>query len=153
MSATPAPPPFAFRPTRPAVGGDDTLEAGAPAPAAGRSPVAYRPVGARHRALGRLAALLAMLATAAAAVALVERANTTASRGPAPTPRAAAVRVHRPAYYTVRPGDTLSAVATRYRLRIAQLEVLNPGLDPHALSVGQRLRLHGHLRARARGGG
>ncbi|CAB4962028.1 unannotated protein [freshwater metagenome] len=43
--------------------------------------------------------------------------------------------------YTVRPGDNLSSVATRYGLDVQQLIELNPQVDPQALRTGQRIRL------------
>lgn len=43
--------------------------------------------------------------------------------------------------YTVRPGDTPSAIAERTGVPLEQLEALNPDIDPQQLSPGQRLRL------------
>ena len=47
----------------------------------------------------------------------------------------------RPAYYLVRPGDTLSAIALREHVSLTTLEALNPSVSPGALQTGQRLRL------------
>lgn len=44
-------------------------------------------------------------------------------------------------YYTVRAGDTLAAIAQRTHTPIADLERLNPTVQPTALFIGQRLRL------------
>ncbi|HET9105453.1 MAG TPA: LysM domain-containing protein [Solirubrobacteraceae bacterium] len=46
-----------------------------------------------------------------------------------------------PKYYTVRSGDTLSAISIRTHVSIFRLTQLNPGLSPNALQTGARLRL------------
>ena len=46
------------------------------------------------------------------------------------------VRVHK-----VEPGDTLSAIALHYRVRLADLRRWNPGVD--ILGIGQQIRLEG----------
>lgn len=43
--------------------------------------------------------------------------------------------------YTVKSGDTVSAIGKKYDLRIAEIEALNPGLDPAKIHVGQELVL------------
>jgi LysM repeat protein len=43
--------------------------------------------------------------------------------------------------YTVKSGDTASAIAAKYGLTLSQLRKLNPKLDPASLSPGQKLRL------------
>jgi LysM domain len=43
--------------------------------------------------------------------------------------------------YVVRPGDSFGSIAERTGVSIAQLEELNPEVDPQALVVGQRIRL------------
>jgi LysM repeat protein len=45
------------------------------------------------------------------------------------------------AYYVVKPGDTLSGIATRAGLSLTALEQLNPKISPNALQTGERLRL------------
>lgn len=48
----------------------------------------------------------------------------------------------KPRYYTVKSGDTLSAIASRTRVSLVQLEALNPKLKPpYSLQSGERLRL------------
>jgi LysM repeat protein len=47
---------------------------------------------------------------------------------------------HRRAY-TIKPGDTLGAIAIKTGVSVATLEELNPGLDPQGLVAGQRLKL------------
>jgi len=43
--------------------------------------------------------------------------------------------------YTVESGDTLESIATKTGTTVARLEQLNPGVDPTALHVGQRIRV------------
>jgi spore germination protein YaaH len=51
-------------------------------------------------------------------------------------------RVHRRRrFYTVRRGQTLSAISGRTGVPIERLQALNPQLDPQMLRPGQRLRL------------
>ncbi len=47
----------------------------------------------------------------------------------------------RPRVHVVRPGDTLSAIAARYGIRLGDLLALNPGVEPRRLRVGMRIRL------------
>jgi LysM repeat protein len=44
-------------------------------------------------------------------------------------------------YYTVASGDTLGTVAANYSTSVEELLRLNPGVDPRALHVGQRIRV------------
>jgi LysM repeat protein len=46
-----------------------------------------------------------------------------------------------PAFYIVRPGDSLSTISARTGVSLARLQSLNPGVASTALQVGQRLRL------------
>jgi LysM repeat protein len=41
----------------------------------------------------------------------------------------------------VRSGDTLGTIADRFGTTVDELLVLNPGIDPRALRVGQSLRV------------
>ena len=63
----------------------------------------------------------------------------------APTPVVARPRAHtRPTQvsaYSVRSGDTLGTIAERFGTTVDQLLVLNPGIDPRALRVGQSIRV------------
>jgi Tfp pilus assembly protein FimV len=43
--------------------------------------------------------------------------------------------------YSVRSGDTLATIAARFDATVGELLALNPGIDPRALRVGQRLRV------------
>ncbi|MDQ6606687.1 MAG: LysM peptidoglycan-binding domain-containing protein [Actinomycetota bacterium] len=44
-------------------------------------------------------------------------------------------------FYFVRPGDSLTQVATRTGVAVGSIEALNPNVDPNSLQPGQRLRL------------
>lgn len=44
-------------------------------------------------------------------------------------------------YYTVQSGDTFSSIAASLGTTSAALEQLNPGVDPSALHVGQKIRV------------
>lgn len=44
-------------------------------------------------------------------------------------------------YYVVQSGDTLGSVAAKYSTTVQQLLTLNPGVDPTALHIGQRIRV------------
>ena len=43
--------------------------------------------------------------------------------------------------YTVRPGDTLAAIAAQTGVSVEQLMELNPDLDPNSMSVGDKIKL------------
>jgi hypothetical protein len=64
---------------------------------------------------------------------------------PPPAPRVSfqrpRVRGARASGYSVRSGDTLGTIAERFGTTVEELLVLNPGIDPHALRVGQSLRV------------
>ena len=44
-------------------------------------------------------------------------------------------------YYKIQGGDTLAVVAEQYDTTVEQLMVLNPDVDPVALTIGQRIRV------------
>jgi LysM domain len=43
--------------------------------------------------------------------------------------------------YTVQSGDTLGSIAAKTGTTVATLERLNPGINPTALRVGQKIRV------------
>lgn len=43
--------------------------------------------------------------------------------------------------YTIRSGDTLASISVKTGTPVAQLEHLNPGIDPQALRVGETIRV------------
>lgn len=109
--------------------------------------------------LARLAAPAAFLLAVTVAVLLVRgalepedtgttAATTTASTSaPPPPPPPATTRGTQPAstagqeFYVIRAGDTLGTVADAYGTTVDELVELNPGIDPTALQVGQRIRV------------
>jgi LysM repeat protein len=44
-------------------------------------------------------------------------------------------------YYVVVSGDTLGSIAQKYKTTVDELTTLNPGIDPTALTVGQKIRI------------
>lgn len=44
-------------------------------------------------------------------------------------------------FYEIQPGDTLAVVAEQHGTTVEQLLVLNPDLDPVALTIGERIRV------------
>ena len=55
--------------------------------------------------------------------------------------------------YTVQSGDSLWLIARRYGTTVAELQRLNPGVNPQRLQVGQRLTVPAQSRQAATGGG
>ena len=53
-----------------------------------------------------------------------------------PKPKSAARR-----FYTIQSGDTLETVAAKVGTTTQKLLALNPTIDPHALSIGQKIRI------------
>jgi len=48
---------------------------------------------------------------------------------------------HRGRTYTVVSGDTLGGIAAKTGTTVAKLVQLNPGIDPKALRIGQKIRV------------
>ncbi|MGH3072945.1 MAG: LysM peptidoglycan-binding domain-containing protein [Gaiellaceae bacterium] len=44
-------------------------------------------------------------------------------------------------FYEIQPGDTLAVIAAEHDTTVEQLLVLNPEIDPVALTVGQEIRV------------
>jgi LysM repeat protein len=44
-------------------------------------------------------------------------------------------------YYVVLSGDTLGSIAGKYSTTVDELMTLNPGIDPTAMHIGQRIRV------------
>ena len=55
---------------------------------------------------------------------------------PRPKPKPAARR-----FYTIQSGDTLETVSAKFGTTTQKLLALNPTIDPHALSIGQKIRI------------
>jgi LysM repeat protein len=98
-----------------------------------------------RRRVARVAAPLAFLAAVTVAVLLVRAGLDEATTRAEPTkPTAAAPTTTSPAarrFYRIRAGDTLAAIAPRFGLTEAELVALNPGIEPTALRIGQRIRV------------
>ena len=67
---------------------------------------------------------------------VTERTTTTSSTTTTTTATQAAKR-----FYTIQQGDTLATVALKVGKTTEQLLALNPGIDPHALTIGQKVRV------------
>jgi LysM repeat protein len=90
--------------------------------------------------------LLLLLVTAAALVVRGTLSEETArpAEKPRPVQRAeprTAVQRAATTFHLVEYGDTLGALAETYRTSVERLVELNPGIDPAALRVGQRVRV------------
>ena len=57
------------------------------------------------------------------------------------TPKTTATSRSARSYYRIQTGDTFSSVALKFNTTVEQLQALNPGVDPHVLTVGQRIRV------------
>ena len=107
--------------------------------------------------LARYAAPAAFLAAATVAILLVRAglddgaqstppaATTTATTAPPTTERGTTSATTTSAagaeFYEIQAGDTLAVIAEEHDTTVEQLLVLNPDLDPVALTVGQRIRV------------
>lgn len=105
----------------------------------------------------RLAAPAAFFVAAFVLVSLVQRAldedddaaapittspgTTTPTETQAPTTTEETNTNPRRRFYRVRSGDTLESIAARFETTTDRLIELNPGIDPLALSPGQRIRI------------
>jgi LysM repeat protein len=100
-----------------------------------------------------LARLLALLAIAAVAVAVVliysgfkdEKSDNTKAGAHKTAPKA---QEHQPKKqrtkaktYTIQSGDTLTAIAHKTGVPVAEIQALNPEVDPQILIAGQTLKL------------
>jgi len=60
------------------------------------------------------------------------RSTTTTKTRPKPAARR---------FYTIQSGDTIEIVAAKFGTTTEKLLALNPTIDPHALSIGQKIRI------------
>jgi LysM repeat protein len=102
-----------------------------------------------RRTAARYGAPLAFLAAVTIGVLLVHAGLDEGSKRPesppaptatAPAPPGETTKTSR-RYYRIRSGDTLAAIAPRFGLTEEELVALNPGIEPTALRVGQRIRV------------
>jgi LysM repeat protein len=104
--------------------------------------------------LARLIAPLVFILAAVVLVVVVDRALEDSDSSTAPTEPAPAVSESVPTesvetdttqieeqFYRIRAGDTLEAISQRFGTTVENLQALNPGIDPLALSPGQRIRV------------
>lgn len=104
-----------------------------------------------HARAARFGAPVAFLLAATIAILLVRSGL---ENGEAVTTRATAPTTTQPGttaptttaangaqFYVIRPGDTLAVIAEQHDTTVEQLLVLNPELDPVALTVGERIRV------------
>lgn len=110
-----------------------------------------------HARLARYGAPAAFLLAATIAVLLIRAglSNGETSTPAGATTVAATTTVERPVttggtttttpaggeFYEIQAGDTLAVIADRYDTTVEQLLVLNPDVDPVALTVGDRIRV------------
>jgi LysM repeat protein len=112
-----------------------------------------------HPKIARFAAPAAFLVAATVAILLVRSgledgettaaATTAANTTPATTEpgttgtatTTATTAAGEGQFYVIEPGDTLAVIAEEHDTTVEQLLVLNPELDPVALTVGQRIRV------------
>ena len=111
----------------------------------------------RNARLARYAAPLAFLAAATVAILLVRSGLENGESTTPPATTAAATTSSATTepgttggtttnqagaeFYVIRAGDTLAVIADEHDTTVEQLLVLNPDVDPVALTVGQRIRV------------
>jgi peptidoglycan DL-endopeptidase LytE len=107
----------------------------------------------RRAEVARFLAPAAFLLAVTVAVLLVRAGlrggdATTTTRSPQPQPIATRSTTTRPKpkpaarrFYTIQSGDTLETVAAKFGTTTQKLLALNPTIDPHALSIGQKIRI------------
>ena len=109
----------------------------------------------RKARLARYAAPIAFLAAATVAILLVRSGldNGDATPPPATTAATTTAATTEPGttgtttneagaeFYVIQAGDTLAVIADEHDTTVEQLLVLNPDVDPVALTVGQRIRV------------
>jgi LysM repeat protein len=100
------------------------------------------------RSSARILAPLALVAAAIGIVVVVGTSGSSSTAPGSPTPVSDTIahrHAHRaklrPHSYVVRPGDTLTAIATRTGVTIDTIQQLNPSVDPQTLRTGERLKL------------
>jgi LysM repeat protein len=113
----------------------------------------------RHKTLARYAAPAAFLLAATVAILLIragldngdastplpvtttEAPRTTTEQEPGTTETGTTTVPADAEFYEIEPGDTLAVIADAHDTTVEQLLLLNPDIDPVALTVGQRIRV------------
>lgn len=94
------------------------------------------------KAFAAPAAFLLAVTIAVVVVRSIQHSDTPSS--PAPV-RSTVVSKHpfdpAPRSYTVRAGDTVTAIAAKTGVPLARIRALNPSLQPTALFIGEKIRL------------
>jgi LysM repeat protein len=110
-------------------------------------------VNRRRRSIGRWLAPVALVTCVVAVYAVVDNTllkDDSASKGNGSTQQAtptkttsgkAAKKAKRRRAYTVKGGDTLSAISIKTGVPLATIQRLNPKLEADTLHAGQRVRL------------
>lgn len=94
----------------------------------------------------RYGAPLAFLAAVTVGVLLVRAGLDAGSKSQGASPPPAATRTTPGSkagarFYHIRSGDTLAVIAPRFGLTEEELIKLNPGIEPTALRIGERIRV------------
>ncbi|HEU5252991.1 MAG TPA: LysM domain-containing protein [Solirubrobacterales bacterium] len=99
----------------------------------------------RSSAATRIAAALALIAAVLVVIAVVTAAMSDSSSSPdqrdKSNPQKQAKHRTKAATYTVESGDTLTAIAHKTGVPVAEILALNPEVDPQILIAGQTLQL------------
>ncbi len=102
----------------------------------------------RRQRAARYAAPVAFLAAITIAALLVRAGLQQGSPAKSPTTTSLTQTAHKRAkkaprarYHRVRQGETFGSIAARLGTTVTRLERLNPGVDPNALHVGQKIRV------------
>jgi LysM repeat protein len=104
----------------------------------------------RRRSPARLLAPLALVVTAVALFVVITSGTKSGSGGgtqatatatPKTSTKAKAKSKAAPKTYTVKPGDTPSAIAARLKIGVGELLDANPKADPNNLHPGQKLTI------------
>ena len=93
------------------------------------------------RSPARFLAPMALVAFTAVVVALATSSSGTSQTATSSTASRPVSHAPRHRLLIVHTGDILSRIAVRNGVSVAQIEQLNPQLNPNALHVGQRLKL------------
>jgi len=110
-----------------------------------------------HATLARYAAPAAFLLAVTVAILLVRSGLSNEETASTPTAATVSTTAEEPAattraggtttaasgaeFYEIEPGDTLAGVAEQFDTTVEELLVLNPEIDPVALTIGQRIRV------------
>jgi LysM repeat protein len=102
----------------------------------------------RSKAPARVLALLALIGAAAAIVLVVQASSgdDSSSKKNVPTKQAKNGKKGKdkkssPKTYTVQSGDNLTSIAQETGISVAEIQQLNPSVDPLALVEGEKLKL------------